>query len=115
NVIAEGNAADSLKHIGYKESFAEKINEYLNGEARTIVNIKLPIKKDLKLEEIYIDVLSDIKNLNNDYINDDSDLIVKTTKSFSDNNFITDINLTNSKISLGRFGIFKEKAVSGKI
>ncbi len=110
-----GAAADSLKHIGYKSEFANQIENYFNGETQTIIEIQLPIIQDLKLQDTYIKVGSNIRNFNNDYVASDSNLVINTTKKFGDNNFVTDIDLTNADINLEQFNITKKKGVVSKI
>jgi hypothetical protein len=110
-----GAAADSLKHINYKSEFANQIENYFNGEAQTNIEIKIPIIDNLELKNTYIKVGSNIQSFNNDYIASDSNLIINTAKEFGNNNFVTDIDLTNADIDLGQFNIVKRKGVESKI
>ncbi|MES2677743.1 MAG: DUF3971 domain-containing protein [Pseudomonadota bacterium] len=109
-----GAAEDSLKHIGYKSEFAAEVDKYFSGKAETTLAIKLPITPHLKLQDVYIKVLSNIQSFNNDYISDSS-LVVSAVKEFANNNFITEIDLTNANIHLKQFNIIKENGVASKI
>ena len=82
--------------------------------ARTYEGLS-PIKKGLKLDHSYIEILSDIRNLNNGYIVNDSQINVKTSKNFGDDNFVTSVNLTNSEINLAKLGVFKKKSIPSRI
>jgi hypothetical protein len=110
-----GAAADLLKHINYKSEFASQIENYFNGEGISNIEIKLPIIDNLTLQDTYIKVNSNIQNFNNDYIASDSNLLIKTTKEFGNNNFLTNIDLTNADIDLGQFNIVKRKGIESKI
>ena len=111
-----GAAADPLKHINYKSEFSQQITNYLKGQANTAINIKLPLaKKKLELKDFYIKIHSDIKNFNNDYIDKDSSALITTIKKFGDNDFISEIDLTNSNINLKEFNITKKQGVTSKI
>ena len=110
-----GAAEDSLKHISYKSDFAAALGDYFSGKAETTLEIKLPIIDDLKLQDVYIKVLSNIQNFSNDYIDGDSNVIISTVKEFANNNFITEADLTKANIHLKRFGISKENGVASKI
>ncbi|MDA0902514.1 MAG: DUF3971 domain-containing protein, partial [Proteobacteria bacterium] len=115
NGITIGSAADGLKHIDYQGQLAKEVDNYLNGEAHTILDIRIPIISDLKLEDVYMEVLSDIKNLNNDYLINNSAIHVKTKKDFKSNSFKTELNLNQAQINLDNLGIFKEKSVPSLI
>lgn len=109
-----GKAEDSLKHIDYKSEFADKIDQYLNGDAQTDIDIKIPIIDNLALKDTYIKVLSNIENFNNDYVSK-SKIGVSTLKKTNSNNFVTEINLAGANINLKKFGIDKESGVLSNI
>ena len=110
-----GAAADSLKHISYNSEFSNQIEKYFNGEAITDLEIKLPLTQNLKLEDVYIKVGSNIAKFNNEYIAKNSDLLINTVKDFAGNDFVTEIDLTKADVDLPQFGIIKNKEVPSKI
>jgi hypothetical protein len=115
NAKLSGMAYDTLKHVDYKSAFADKIGDYFNGFSQTILDIKIPLISNLELKDSYISVNSDIKNFNNEYITKDSALLINTTKNIGNNQFLTDIDLTNAQIDLKQFGISKNKGVENHI
>lgn len=115
NAKLSGAAVDTLKHIDYKSEFANRIEDYFNGTAETIIDVKIPIIHNLKLHDTFIKVNSGIKNFNNNYITKDSALLINTVKAVGNNQFNTDIDLTGANISLKQFGISKEKGIKSHI
>ncbi len=110
-----GAAEDGLKHIGYKSEFAKVIDQYFSGKADTTLLIKLPINDNLQLQDAYINVSSNIKGFNNDYIDGDSNLLVSTVKEFGGNNFVIEADLTDANVHLKQLNINKKKGVESKI
>lgn len=112
--IASGAGYDPLKHVDYDGRFAREIPEYINGYSDSSFDIKIPIKDNLDIKDFYIKVLSNIKNINSNYLHNNSAVNVSVLKKFNDNNFKTYIDLSNSKINFPQANIFKKKAVSSK-
>ena len=110
-----GKAFDSLKHINYRDDFANKISDYFNGDASSLISIKFFIENLDSLKDLYIKISSDIRNFNTEYLTGDSSVIVNTVKEFNNNNFVTDIDLSGSKVNLPSYGIVKDKGISSKI
>ncbi len=106
-----GNGSDPLKHANYKSNFSKKIDNYINGYSDSIFNIKIPIKNSITLNDAYIKVLSNIKNINSNYFSDNSSINVSTIKKFNEDKFNTYIDLSNAKFNLPIANIFKKKNV----
>jgi hypothetical protein len=104
---SQGHASDSLKHASNSKDFNKKIEKYLNGDSENTINVFIPLSDKLSIENSFIEVNSDIKNLKNEFLQGDLKIAVK--KDFGDKNFIAKSNLTKSEISIDKFDIFKKK------
>lgn len=111
----KGRAEDLLKYINYQSDFAKNIGNYINGYARSHVNLFFPIQDKLLIKDFDLKVNSDIKNLNNDYIAEKSRLKIAVIKNYDSESFQTKIDLTNSKIDFKPLSIFKDKFISSKL
>lgn len=110
-----GRAEDLLKYINYKSDFAKNIGNYVNGYARSYVNLSFPIKGELLIKDFNLKINSDIKNLNNGYIDKKSRLRIDIVKNYDSEIFKTKIDLTNSKIDFKPLSIFKNENISSKL
>lgn len=110
-----GRAEDLLKYINYQSYFAKNIGNYVNGYARSYVNLSFPIKDELLMKDFDLKVTSDIKNLNNDYIDKKSRLKIDIAKNYDSDIFQAKIDLTNSKITFKPLSIFKDKDISSQL
>lgn len=110
-----GRAEDLLKYINYQSYFAKNIGNYVNGYARSYVNLSFPIKGELLMKDFDLKVTSDIKNLNNDYIDKKSRLKIDIAKNYDSDIFQAKIDLTNSKITFKPLSIFKDKDISSQL
>ena len=106
-----GKAADSLKHIDYKSSFATDVEKYLNGDSQNEFNIVIPLQDKIELRDVYISVGSAITKLDNGYLK--GDVSVTSKKDFKSNNFITSANLTGAEINAKEVDITKKAGVEG--
>ncbi|MCE3255231.1 MAG: outer membrane protein [Rickettsiaceae bacterium] len=110
-----GAAEDLLKYISYKSKFATEIDKYFNGQAESILDIRIPLTNNLDLDDVYIKVGSAIQNFNNDYLTNDSNLKVAVEKKLGNSDFLTEIDLTNATINLSDFAIDKKSGIASKI
>lgn len=107
-----GRAEDLLKHVSYQSDFAKNIGNYINGYSNSYIDLFIPIKDKIELSNIYLQIYSTIKNINNNYVSKNSNLKVKLSKKINDDTFISSINLTESDINFKPLSIFKKKNIN---
>lgn len=110
-----GRAEDLIKHVNYKSYFSKNIGNYINGSAISYFDLLIPIKKKLQLRDIYLQIYSAIRNINNSYIGKSSNLRVNLTKNVNDNIFRTHIDLTKSQIDFKPLSISKQKNINSTL
>jgi len=102
-----GPAEDTLKHANYNSlNFTQNVEKYLNGDAESVIAVRLPLIENIDLKDVYLDVKSTIKNLKNDYAEGGVAITVK--KDFNHNNFTTAIDLTKASLIAKAFDIEKK-------
>jgi hypothetical protein len=110
----QGHAADSLKHIDHKSDFVNNdLIKYINGDSQNSFNLVIPLQDNLALKDTYISVKSQISNLDNEYVKGAVNII--STKDFSSNNFISNINLNHAQIKAKAFDVTKEVGVESNL
>lgn len=101
-----GNPVDGLAHASNNEKFLSEFAKYLNGKADTKVDVILNLTKDISLKNSYIAIDSKVENLRNDYAS--GAVKIKSKKNFASTNFVSNIDLTKSEISVKELGIEKK-------
>jgi hypothetical protein len=109
----QGPAFDTLKHANCNSNFAKEVEKYLNGEAKTIFNISLPLQENLNLEQISLVADSQVQNLKNDYLR--GDVNIKINKNIHSNNFLSEVDLTKAEIDLKDFDITKNNNIDSNL
>jgi len=115
NGLASGDGSDPLKYVDYKGEMADKVTDYINGYSDSSFDIKIPLKHNITLKEMYIKVLSNIKNIESEYLENGSSVNVSVTKKFNDNRFSAYVDLSGATIDLPMASIHKEKNVPSKL
>ncbi|MDA9573404.1 DUF3971 domain-containing protein [Rickettsiales bacterium] len=108
-----GPTIDLIKHIDYRSEFINKMDDIINGSALSEVNIDLPLKKKILLNDVNIAVNSDIENIDNIYSKGIAN--VKLSKEINSINFKTAINLDELKLAIPAFGIEKEPKIKSAL
>ena len=109
-----GDGSDPLKHINYPSEFAKNVPNYINGFAKSDINIQIPLKNDLSLDESYIDIEGQIENINSKFLKDNSIIQFNVKKNFNSNIFKSNINFTNSNINLPILSVFKKNNIKSQ-
>ncbi len=109
----EGKSGDGLKHISNDDDFHDQINKYINGIAKTEIEILIPLVEDLSLKKTFISVKSNMSDLKNDNLA--GVIAVSTKKDFESNIFSTKIDLKNCEITNKELQIYKDKDESGAL
>ncbi len=109
----EGKSGDGLKHISNDDDFRDQINKYINGIAKTEIEILIPLVEDLSLKKTFISVKSNMSDLKNDNLA--GAIAVSTKKDFESNIFLTKIDLKNCEITNKELQIFKDKDENGDL
>ena len=109
----DGIASDPLKHANYQANFASEVEKYLNGNAQSKFEIHLQLVENINLEKILISANSQISGLKNDFVN--GNVNVSVFKDFNSNNFINNLDLTNSQINLEDFDITKNNNIESNL
>jgi hypothetical protein len=109
----KGNPADGLAHASNNEKFIAESKKYLNGKADTKVDVILNLSKEVTLKNSYIAIDSKVENLKNDYVKGAA--AIKSKKIFGSTNFISNIDLTKSEISIKELGIDKKSGVEAAV
>jgi hypothetical protein len=105
----QGKASDALKHVDYKSEFAGEIEKYLNGNSSSDFDIRIPLKENLALKDVYISVNSAVAGLNNEYAK--GGVVIHSKKDFRSTNFVTNVDLTAAELVYGAFDITKKTNV----
>ena len=96
----DNNSRNDIKNI---------VNTYINGVAESVVNVDIPLYKDISLSSVLIDVKSNIKNNNTFLLKNDSQFNLLLKKDYDSNIFKTSINFDKSYINFSIIDFIKEK------
>ena len=110
-----GRAEDLLKHINYKSDFARNIGNYVNGFSNSYIDLAIPIEQKLNLKDIYLQIHSRVRNINNNYLCKNSYLHIDVTKDVNSDVFSSKINLTGSNINFAPLSIAKNKNIKSQL
>ncbi len=108
-----GNAADALKHANYNSSFALEVDKYLNGNSYNDFDIRVPLKDQISLKDVYIASKSTVSNINNQFMN--GSVTINTKKDFASNNFLIFSDLTAASLIANAFDITKNIGIESAI
>ncbi len=108
-----GPPKDLLRHIDYRSNFFDKADQYINGTSISNVKIDLPLKKNIALKDVLIDVNSDIEDIENKYLAGKSKL--SCIKKINNTQFSTSINLDDLKLSIAALSIEKEPKIKSRL
>ena len=104
--VSTGKASDGLKHAHNSQEFHLQADKYLKGSAENVFEILLPLKDDLELKDIYLNINSSLRDLDNQYVK--GKLEVSTKKEIDSNIFNIAIDLTDSEIQQKELQIYKK-------
>ncbi|MDA7704920.1 DUF3971 domain-containing protein [Rickettsiales bacterium] len=110
-----GRAEDLLKHVNYQSDFAKNIGNYINGYANSYIDLVIFLNDQIKLQDTYLQIHSKIKNLNNNYVEEKSNMNIDITKKANSNIFTNQIDLTKSDINFKPLSIKKDKNIISKL
>lgn len=109
----QGNSGDYLKHIDQNNSELNKAIDNFSGDSTGKIEIALPIKDNILLDDVLIDANVRIKEIQSDNIN--GELVIKTKKSFGSDVFNTDINLKSTQLVFKHLDIIKSPGVDSNL
>ena len=109
----EGEAGDGLRHANNSAEFSNNIEKYLNGLASSKFDVRVSLAQPITLNNSYIYFESLATNLRNDFLSGAA--LIKTKKDFNSNNFVTNIDLESTKISVKELEIYKKPNSSAKL
>lgn len=101
-----GHAADGLKHASSEPKFFTEIEKYLNGNAQSDFDVRIPLSGKITLRNSYIAANSTIANLSNEYVHGGA--ILHTKKDFNNSDFVTNIDLTAAELGSKAFDLEKK-------
>ncbi len=104
-INSNGDSGDLLSFIDKKY----KNNNFINGIAESKIIIDIPIKTDLKLNDIYLKAESDIKNINSNLFSRNSNINLKLFKNYNLNNFNIKLNMDKTYIKNKTINFLKNK------
>ena len=110
---SNGAAADALKHISSDKEFHLSAAKYFNGNAQSDFDVRLSLSQESDLKNSHIAVYSAINNLNNDYLHGSA--IISTKKDFNSRDFITNIDLTGTEVSIKALDIMKKPLIESAL
>jgi hypothetical protein len=108
-----GPPKDLLRHIDYNSNFFDKADQYINGTSISNVKIDLPLKKNIALKDVLIDINSDIEDIENKYLAGKSKL--SCIKKVNNTKFSTSVNLDDLKLSIAALSIEKEPKIKSRL
>lgn len=110
---ANGHAENGLNFANNNPEFTKEVTQYLNGDAQSNFDIRLPISEEVTLKNSYIAVNSIIAGLKNDYLQGGS--IVNSKKDFDSVDFVTNIDLAAAELSSNPFNLTKKSGVESQL
>ncbi len=110
---ATGNAANGLHHANNDPEFTKEVTKYLNGDAQSDFDIRLPIDKEITLKNSYVTVNSVISGLSNEYLHGGA--IVSSKKDFGSVDFVTNIDLTVAELDSNPLDLTKKSGVESQL
>ncbi len=109
-----GDASNALKHANFKsKGFVAQVEKYLNGNSLAKLNVKVPLYKDVNLNNVYIAVNLLAKNTKSKFF--EGEISIDTKKDFLSDNFVTLIDFTNSKLNIAELGIKKDLNIASPL
>ena len=107
-----GSPVEMLYFIDYEEK--NKINEmasnFINGTAKSVINVDIPLIDDLNLDKVYIKIDSDLNGVNSSLFKNNSSLKLGLFKDYNSNNFRLNLNLDNTEILCNEINFLKNKS-----
>lgn len=110
---SKGSAADGLKHVDYKSTFATEIEKYLNGDSQNDFDIRIPLQEKINLKDTYVAVNSTIKSLNNPYLR--GGVVINAKKDFKSSDFIAKANLSAAELTSPSFDVIKAANIESNL
>ncbi|MFW9951142.1 MAG: DUF3971 domain-containing protein, partial [Candidatus Thorarchaeota archaeon] len=111
-----GKFSGIIGHLNYDSSNVNKgIGQYLDGIADTKLYISLPIKNNLFLKDLKINLLSNVSKANTKYIKNDSEFLFLIDKKANDSNIVIDTDFNDAEINLPSIGLNKTKNKPGNV
>ncbi len=110
---SKGSASDSLKHADKSSKFSAEVEKYLNGNSQNNFDIRIPLNDKIELKDCYIAVTSEISKLSNPYVKGDINAAVK--KDLGSDDFMVNIDLTNSELTIKDYNIEKKNGAESKL
>src|SRR3989338_5924429 len=101
-----GHAADGLKHANNSPEFFTTVEKFLNGNAQSDFEVRIPLSDKITLKNSYIAANSTVVGVNNEYVS--GGVIIHVKKDVSSFNFITDLDLTAAELLAKTFGVTKK-------
>jgi hypothetical protein len=102
----KGKAGDALKHAGNNPKFLSAIDQYLNGEAISELDVRLNLANKITLKNSYISVESLMSNVKNKFAR--GPVLMKSKKDFNSKSFVTNFDLTSTEILAKEFDVIKK-------
>lgn len=104
-----GKSNDVYNHIKYKGSFDDIASYYMEGNARTNFSIEIPMIKKPSLYQIKTDVITNIKNINTDYLTKNSEINLVANKKANESLLAVKVDLEKANLLLPKTNFIKLK------
>ena len=104
-INSNGDSGDLLSFIDKKY----KNNNFINGIANSKIIIDIPIKNNLKLNDIYLKAESNIENINSSLFFRNSNIKLELFKKYNLNNFNIKLNMDKTYIKNKAINFLKNK------
>lgn len=121
HLIINGNAQGKFYEMLYfidnnsKEKIKNIVDKIVDGNEESKVKVVVPIIDNLDLKDVFIEVNSDVKNVNTYFFKNDSSFSLYVKKDFDSNEFNIKGDFLNSKIYLPFVSFLKNKNVKQSI
>lgn len=108
-----GKAHDTLKHIEHRGEFAAEIEKIFKGNARSEVDVRIPLYLAITLPNVYLKINSSLSGLNSDYLQGETQ--VSVFKNFRNNNINVALNLDKIAFKIKELNLEKDLNSNGAL
>ena len=102
----KGHASNLLQHAAYESNFSKHISKYFNGQAKSTIELSIPLNYDTTTKSLYLKATSDVINNDNNYLEGSSNIEIISNAKSSD--FNVKITAHGSKVNCDILGIHKD-------